>query len=38
MGRMRPGIDWVDIEIPPSVKPWTDDFVDVLGSFKSQSE
>jgi hypothetical protein len=35
MGRIRPGIDWAEIDIPEAVKPWTDDYVDVLGAFKA---
>jgi hypothetical protein len=35
LSRIRPGIDWNEIDIPQSVKPWTDDYVDVLGAFKA---
>lgn len=38
LGKVRPGIDWNEIDIPESVKPWTDDYVDVLSAFKAQSE
>ncbi len=37
-GKIRPGIDWNEIDIPANVKPWTDDYVDVLGAFKAQSD
>ncbi len=38
MKNFRRGVDWTEIEIPPSVKPWTDDYVDILGAFKPDSD